>query len=57
MKNRLDTEAFETLDLLTRRIVRKLLHNPTIAVRAAASDSSRERLIESVRELFLNDDD
>ena len=53
LRNRIEPETFEKLDLLTRRIVRKLLHNPTIAMREAASDKSRERLIESVRELFI----
>ncbi|MFC1509045.1 glutamyl-tRNA reductase [Candidatus Omnitrophota bacterium] len=53
IKNRIDAETYETLDLLTERIVRKLLHNPTITIRAAASNSSRKRLIETVKELFI----
>ena len=53
VKNRIDAETYETIDLMTERIVRKLLHNPIITIRAAASDSSRQRLIESVRELFI----
>lgn len=57
LRNRLEPETFRTLDLLTRRIVRKLLHNPTIAMREAASDKSRERLIESVHELFIRKKD
>ena len=57
LRNRIEPETFGKLDLLTRRIVRKLLHNPTIAMREAASDKSRERLIESVRELFIRKND
>ena len=53
VKNRIDAETYETLDLLTERIVRKLLHNPTITIRAAASDNSRQHLIDSVKELFI----
>jgi len=57
VKNRMDSEAFYTLDLVTRRIVRKILHNPTITMRAAASDRSRERLLKSVHELFIKEKD
>ncbi|MCE5249839.1 glutamyl-tRNA reductase [bacterium] len=55
VRNRINPEAFKTLDLVTRRVVRKILHNPTITMRAAASESSRERLVNSVRELFIDE--
>ncbi len=53
VRNRVDEETLELLDLVTRRIVRKLLHNPTVAVRSSESGATRERLLRSVRELFL----
>lgn len=56
MKNRLPTHAYETLDMVTRRIVRKILHNPIIVMRTSESGDQREQLIETVRQLF-NDTD
>lgn len=55
IKNRVSPEAFETIDLVTRRIVRKLLHNPVIAIRATESGEKRDRLIKSIQELFNPD--
>lgn len=57
VRNRVDAETFETIDLVTRRIVRKLLHNPVITMREAESGDRRERLLESVRELFIRDNE
>ncbi|MFC1541222.1 glutamyl-tRNA reductase [Candidatus Latescibacterota bacterium] len=48
-------ETFNTIDLVTRRIVRKILHNPTITVRSSESDEDRRRLIETINELFINE--
>ena len=55
IKNRISSETFETLDLVTRRIVKKLLHNPIIAMRASKSGAPRERLLKSVNKLFIKD--
>jgi len=57
LRNRVDGETFETIDLVTRRIVRKILHNPVIAMRATASEAKRERLLKSVHELFIKECD
>jgi len=54
IRHRISGETFETLDIVTRRIVRKILHNPVIAMRAAESASHRERLVSSIRDLFMN---
>ncbi len=53
VRGRLNDETFELLDLVTRRIVRKILHNPTVAVRSSESGDIRQRLLESVQELFM----
>lgn len=53
VRGRLDTETFDLLDLVTRRIVRKILHNPTMAMRSSESGDTRRRLLESVQELFI----
>ena len=57
IKNRVDGETLEVIDLVTRRIVRKLLHNPVITMRETESGEGRERLLKSVRELFIKDTD
>lgn len=53
VKNRLDPETFESLDLVTRRIVRKILHQPAVAMRSSRHGDSRERMMDTVRELFI----
>jgi len=53
VKNKISPEAYEILDIVTRRTVRKILHNPVITMRASKSGSQRERLLESVQELFI----
>ncbi len=53
MKGRVNAETLDLLDLVTRRIVRKILHNPTVAVRSSESGEMRERLLQSVQELFM----
>jgi len=57
IKNRVSDEELETIDLVTRRIVRKILHNPVIRMRESESGDQRERLLKSVRELFMKDED
>ncbi|MBN1294393.1 MAG: glutamyl-tRNA reductase [Candidatus Latescibacteria bacterium] len=52
-KNTISPEAFDTLDMVSRRMIRKILHNPIINVRAAASDNSCEHLLEVIDEVFL----
>ncbi len=53
--HKVSEKTSKTIDLVTRRIVRKILHNPTITMRASESDVVRKRLIESIHELFIND--
>ena len=52
ISNRVNDETLEIIDLITRRIVRKILHNPTIAVRTSESGDARNRLVESINDLF-----
>ncbi|MFC1512411.1 glutamyl-tRNA reductase, partial [Candidatus Latescibacterota bacterium] len=53
--NRVNAETYDTIDLVTRRIVRKILHNPTITLRASESGEMRNRFAKSIDELFLSD--
>lgn len=55
VKNRVNGETYEILDMVSRRIVRKILHNPIITMRSAASGKSQEHLIETMNRLFNND--
>jgi glutamyl-tRNA reductase len=55
LKNRVSPETFREIDRVTQRIVRKILHKPTITVRCSESDDDRSRLISSINELFIND--
>lgn len=55
VRGKIDGETLDLIDLVTRRIVRKILHNPTVAVRSSESGESRESLLRSVRELFIGD--
>ena len=57
MKHRLSPDSYEKLDMITRRIVRKILHNPIIAMRTSESGTPREQLIESIRHLFNDSGD
>jgi glutamyl-tRNA reductase len=49
---RLDAEQAEAVEALTRAIVAKLLHDPTVALKDAAGSVRGERLVESLRDLF-----
>ncbi len=42
----------KSVDALTRAIVAKLLHDPTVALKEAAGSVRGERLVESLRDLF-----
>ena len=55
INNRVSAETYETIDLITRRIVRKILHNPTISMRTSESGEVRNRLVESINDLFINE--
>ncbi len=55
LKNRVSPETFQAIDRVTQRIVRKILHKPTITVRCSESEDTRSRLISSLNELFIDD--
>lgn len=55
VQHRVSPETLDILDQVSRRIVRKILHNPTITVRNSVSGKIRRRLIESITELFIKD--
>ena len=57
VRNRLAPEVFAALDLVTRRIERKILHQPAVAIRSSETGGSRERIVNAVRELFIRDRD
>ena len=48
----LDERQLEALDALTRGIVAKLLHQPTVRLKDAAGSPRGERLAEALRDLF-----
>ncbi|MFC1691903.1 glutamyl-tRNA reductase [Candidatus Latescibacterota bacterium] len=55
INNRVSAETYEAINLVTRRIVRKILHNPTITMRTSESGEVRDRLVESIKELFIDE--
>lgn len=57
IKHRVSSETYDAIDLVTRKIVRKILHKPTITVRASESGEVRKHLLESINKLFINDSD
>jgi glutamyl-tRNA reductase len=44
--------AFEEVDALTRSVLAKVLHEPTVVLRETAGTSKGERLVEALRALF-----
>ncbi len=48
----LDDAARDALERATKSFVNKLLHHPTVALRAAAGKAKGDRLADSVRDLF-----
>jgi glutamyl-tRNA reductase len=48
----LEPEQAEAVRALTRRVVAKLLHEPTVQVKQAAGSPRGERLAEALRLLF-----
>ena len=55
INNKVSEETFTAIDLVTRRIVRKILHNPTVMMKSSESGEDRDRLVESINELFINE--
>ena len=53
----LDDGQLDTVDALTRGIIGKLLHDPSVALKDAAGSIRGDRLIAALRELFALDDD
>ena len=53
----LDAVQLEAVEGLTRGIIGKLLHDPSIVLKDAAGSPRGERLVASLRELFALDDD
>jgi len=50
--DRLDPEARELVESLSRRLVAKLVHEPTVQVKSAAGTPRGERLAEALRQLY-----
>jgi glutamyl-tRNA reductase len=53
----LDPAQLDAVDTLTRGIIGKLLHDPSVALKDAAGSTRGDRLISALRELFALDDD
>lgn len=51
-RSRLDEEQREVVDALTRALVQKLLHEPTVRLKDAAGSPKGDRLAEALRALF-----
>jgi len=51
-RTRLDAQQLNAVDALTKAIVAKLLHQPTVELKRAAGTARGARLAESMRELF-----
>jgi glutamyl-tRNA reductase len=52
----LDERELDAVDALTRGIIAKLLHEPTLALKEAAGSAKGDRLIGALRELFRLED-
>jgi glutamyl-tRNA reductase len=48
----LEPSELEAVEALSRSLVAKLLHDPTVALKGAAGSSKGDRLIAALRELF-----
>ena len=53
----LDDAQLDAIEGLTRGIIGKLLHDPSIALKEAAGSPRGERLVSSLRELFALEGD
>jgi len=59
-RNRLDSldpAQLEAVEALTRGIIGKLLHEPSIALKDAVGSPRGDRLVSSLRELFALEDE
>ena len=45
-------EQWEQVDAVTRAVVAKLMHQPTVALKDAAGTPRGERLVEALRTLY-----
>jgi glutamyl-tRNA reductase len=52
----LDERQVEAIDALTRSLIGKLLHEPTVALKQAAGTAKGDRLVAALRELFRLED-
>ena len=48
----LDPRQLEMVDAVTRGVVAKLLHQPTVVLKDAAGSARGDRLVAALRELF-----
>ena len=48
----LDPRQLDMVDAVTRRVVAKLLHQPTVVLKDAAGSARGDRLVAALRELF-----
>jgi glutamyl-tRNA reductase len=53
----LDDQQMDAVEALTRGIIGKLLHEPSVALKDAAGSPRGDRLIASLRELFALEGD
>jgi len=51
-RSELSDEQWEQVDAVTRAMVAKLLHQPTVVLKDAAGTPRSERLVEALRTLF-----
>ncbi|MBN1292242.1 MAG: glutamyl-tRNA reductase [Candidatus Latescibacteria bacterium] len=52
--HKISTETCDIIELVTHRIVRKILHNPTVNMRMTKSGEMRSQLLESINRLFVS---
>lgn len=55
-RSRLTPEAYDELDRVTRRLVNKILHRPTVQLKRRVGQADEQHLLEQVRDLFGLDD-
>jgi len=53
LTHKITPETYKALDMISRRIVKKILHNPMVTVREANCQEHRDRLLDTMNELFL----
>ena len=57
VRNKVDPQTFEEIDRVTRRLMNKFLHSPTVALKRSAVNGSAERMMREFRALFALDDE